>query len=155
MHAQRVEHSEALGVQAQPARAEVERAQLKIKRNRFALAAAFGKLALMAIEYRGKLPVKKLFRGFEVSVWLCGHVICYCFYRRGRCAVPLHYALVGGKVSDPGRGFADVQVIGVALAFHLRIGAEYDVGLKIAHDLCNGGRKLASVVKAAVAKRPA
>ena len=67
--------------------------------------------------------------------------------------MPLHYALVWSKVSDLGCGFADVQVIGVALAFHLRIGAEYDVGLKIAHDLCNGGHKLASVVKSAVAKR--
>ena len=35
MHAQSVEHSEALGVQAQPARAEVKRAQLEVQRNRF------------------------------------------------------------------------------------------------------------------------
>ena len=33
--------------------------------------------------------------------------------------------------------------------FHLRIGAEYDVGLKIAHDLGNCPDKLASVVKSA------
>ena len=52
MHAQCVEHSEALGVQAQPTRTEVKRAQLEVQRNRFALAAAVGKLALVAVEYR-------------------------------------------------------------------------------------------------------
>ena len=52
MHAQRVEHSEALGVQAQPARTEVERAQLEVQRNRFAIGAVVGKLALVAVEYR-------------------------------------------------------------------------------------------------------
>ncbi len=75
------------------------------------------------------------------------------FYRGGRRAVPLHYALVRGKVSDLGCGFADVQVIGVALAFTCGSGAEYDVGLKIAHDLGTCPDKLASVVKSAVAKR--
>ena len=33
-------------------RAEVKRAQLEVQRNRFALAAAVGKLALVAVEYR-------------------------------------------------------------------------------------------------------
>ena len=65
----------------------------------------------------------------------------------------LHYALVWGKVRDLGSSPADVQMVGVTLAFYLRIGAENDIGLKFSDDLRNGAFKIIELVKSAVAKR--